>query len=58
MGEVAEKRVYLKRVRAFMANSRLRLQRAGPIGDADIELGDLTILARPQATGKSIFLPS
>jgi hypothetical protein len=39
-----------------MANDTLRLQNIGPIGDAKLEFGDLTILVGPQATGKSIFL--
>jgi len=39
-----------------MANDTLRLQNIGPIGDARLEFGDLTILVGPQATGKSIFL--
>lgn len=36
--------------------NRLRLKKIGPIGEADVELGDLTVLVGPQATGKSVFL--
>lgn len=39
-----------------MPNQRLRLKNVGPIGDADVQFGDLTILVGPQGTGKSIFL--
>jgi len=39
-----------------MLNDRLKLKNIGPLTEADIEFGDLTILAGPQATGKSIFL--
>lgn len=35
---------------------RLRVQNVGPISDADVEIGDMTLLIGPQATGKSIFL--
>ena len=35
---------------------RLRLENVGQIREADIRLGDLTVLVGPQATGKSIFL--
>lgn len=35
---------------------RLHLERFGPIAHADLELGDLTILVGPQATGKSVVL--
>lgn len=35
---------------------KLRLANVGPIKDADIEFGDLTVLVGPQASGKSIFL--
>jgi len=38
-----------------MPNQTLRLKNIGPISDADIQFGDLTILVGPQATGKSIF---
>lgn len=34
----------------------LKLERIGQIVNADITLGDLTVLVGPQATGKSIFL--
>jgi len=34
----------------------IRLDRVGPIREAEVELGDLTILVGPQASGKSIFL--
>lgn len=39
-----------------MRVERLRLTNVGPIQEANIEFGDLTILVGPQATGKSIFL--
>ena len=39
-----------------MSNERLQLKNIGPISEADIQFGDLTILVGPQATGKSIFL--
>ena len=35
---------------------RLTLRNLGPIVEADVEFGDLTVLVGPQATGKSIFL--
>ncbi len=35
---------------------RIRVRRIGPVEDADISFGDLTIFVGPQATGKSIFL--
>lgn len=35
---------------------RLKIQNLGPIKDADVEFGDLTILIGPQASGKSVFL--
>ena len=35
---------------------RLKLTAFGPIADADITLGDLTVFVGPQATGKSILL--
>lgn len=35
---------------------RVRLVDVGPIQQADISLGDLTVLVGPQATGKSLFL--
>ncbi|MGL4942159.1 MAG: AAA family ATPase [Thermoguttaceae bacterium] len=34
----------------------LSIRNFGPIGQADIEFGDLTVLVGPQATGKSQFL--
>ena len=34
----------------------IRLENVGPISDAKVELGDLTVLVGPQASGKSIFL--
>jgi len=36
--------------------SSLRVERVGQIRCADLKFGDLTVLAGPQATGKSIFL--
>ena len=35
---------------------RIRAERIGPINEADIRFGDITIFVGPQATGKSIFL--
>lgn len=35
---------------------RLHVKNLGPIKDADVEFGDLTVVVGPQATGKSIFL--
>lgn len=34
----------------------LRVERMGPIQQADVTFGDLTVIVGPQATGKSIFL--
>ncbi|MGA2325353.1 MAG: AAA family ATPase [Bryobacteraceae bacterium] len=39
-----------------MARETLNLKNIGPIREADIKFGDLTVLVGPQATGKSIFL--
>ena len=39
-----------------MANDTLRLKNIGPIREADVRFGDLTVLVGPQATGKSILL--
>src|SRR5947209_6677335 len=39
-----------------MPADRLVLKNIGPISNADIQFGDLTVLVGPQATGKSIFL--
>ena len=36
--------------------SKIRLKNVGPIKEAEIKLGDLTVLVGPQASGKSIFL--
>ena len=38
-----------------MLNEALKLKNIGPITEADVQFGDLTILVGPQATGKSIF---
>ena len=35
---------------------RIRAARIGPVSEADISFGDVTIFVGPQATGKSIFL--
>ena len=35
---------------------RIRANRIGPVSEADISFGDVTIFVGPQATGKSIFL--
>jgi hypothetical protein len=39
-----------------MVKQRLKLTNIGPIAEADVHFGDLTVLVGPQATGKSIFL--
>ncbi|MEO8007474.1 MAG: ATP-binding protein [Betaproteobacteria bacterium] len=39
-----------------MLVKRIRLKNIGPIKEADVEFGDLTVVVGPQATGKSIFL--
>jgi hypothetical protein len=39
-----------------MVKQRLKLTNIGPIAEADVQFGDLTVLVGPQATGKSIFL--
>src|SRR5258708_393266 len=39
-----------------MPSQTLKLKNIGPISEADVQFGDLTILVGPQATGKSIFL--
>ncbi len=36
----------------------LKIKNLGPIGSADIELGDLTFFVGPQASGKSLALES
>lgn len=36
--------------------SRIRASQIGPIEEADVKFGDLTVFVGPQATGKSIFL--
>lgn len=36
--------------------SRIRTNRIGPINEADVKFGELTVFVGPQATGKSIFL--
>lgn len=46
----------LNGARRAMANETLNLRHIGPIQEADIRFGDLTVLVGPQATGKSIFL--
>src|SRR5258708_40074975 len=38
-----------------MVNETLRLRNIGPITEADVQFGDLTVLVGPQATGKSLF---
>jgi ABC-type uncharacterized transport system ATPase subunit len=35
---------------------RLQVKQLGPIREADITFGDLTVIVGPQATGKSILL--
>jgi energy-coupling factor transporter ATP-binding protein EcfA2 len=39
-----------------MANETLTLKSIGPIKEANVQFGDLTVLVGPQASGKSIFL--
>jgi hypothetical protein len=39
-----------------MGNDTLRLKDVGPIQEADVTFGDLTVLVGPQATGKSVLL--
>ena len=39
-----------------MAKQRLVMHNVGPIAEADVTFGDLTVVVGPQATGKSIFL--
>jgi AAA domain, putative AbiEii toxin, Type IV TA system len=39
-----------------MTGEVLRLDNVGPIREAAVEFGDLTVLVGPQATGKSVFL--
>ncbi|WP_223428933.1 hypothetical protein [Tateyamaria pelophila] len=34
----------------------IRLENVGPISEAKVDLGDLTVLVGPQASGKSVFL--
>lgn len=36
--------------------NRFKVTNLGPIAEADVEFGDLTILTGPQATGKTLFL--
>ena len=35
---------------------RFKLKSFGPIDEADVHFGDLTLLVGPQASGKSIFI--
>lgn len=39
-----------------MPGTTLHVSQVGPIQDANVEFGDLTVLVGPQASGKSIFL--
>lgn len=39
-----------------MGLTHIRVQNLGPIAEADVHFGDLTVFVGPQATGKSIFL--
>lgn len=43
---------------ATSKTSVLRIERFGPVADARVTFGDLTVLVGPQASGKSIFLQS
>ena len=38
------------------STSTLFVQNLGPIPEAEVEFGDLTVLVGPQASGKSLFL--
>jgi len=38
------------------STARLRIENLGPIVEAEVEFGDLTVFVGPQATGKSLFL--
>ena len=37
-------------------HTTVRLENVGPIAEAKVDLGDLTVLVGPQASGKSVFL--
>lgn len=50
-GKPATKRSALSRARP-----RLTVSQLGPIQNADVTFGDLTVVVGPQATGKSLFL--
>ncbi len=39
-----------------MDPTRIKVSNLGPVKDADVRFGDLTVLVGPQATGKSVFL--
>ena len=39
-----------------MQTDVLQLKHVGPIEEATVQFGDLTVLVGPQATGKSVFL--
>ncbi len=56
----SKKNIYLcKQNKSIMAQSnidRFKVTNLGPIAEADVEFGDLTILTGPQATGKTLFL--
>ncbi len=39
-----------------LKTNRLHLKNLGPIKEADVTFGDLTVIVGPQATGKSVFL--
>ena len=43
-----------RRTSGFM--KRLRVTAFGPIQEADVKFGDLTVLVGPQASGKSLFV--
>lgn len=45
-----------RKARKPRGECRLRVKHLGPIADADVCFGDLTVIVGPQATGKSIFL--
>ncbi len=43
-------------IRKRKQRTTIRLENVGPITDAKVDLGDLTVLVGPQASGKSVFL--
>lgn len=58
MAEVQVEEKVVKPIRRLSRRKhcRLSINNLGPIKQADVEFGDLTVIVGPQATGKSIFL--